>query len=285
MNNPKSIPILVILFNRPDKSAILAKTISIWKPERIYISQDGARNDTEKAIVKESLMSFITNLDNSINYEVKSNNANLGCSRSIVEALDWAFTKEERLIILEDDCVPSIDFFMFCFEALNFYKNVRKVKYIGGSNLNLSNSNSFKCLNQNHYWTKYAQIWGWATWKDRWVSRSKQYTRNKLIKAYWWDPIQLIFWIRNRRNPLWDVEFGFLNLIESGSYGIIPSKNLIQNTGFDGTGSNYRVESKRNIEYSKENLVFTPSFKKSKLIDLTIFYKRYFPILFEKFKL
>ena len=206
----------------------------------------------------------------------------MGCSRSIEAALDWVFNGEEKLIILEDDCLPSLDFFKFCFEALNYYKNEKNIKYIGGSNLSLTNSIGFKLLNRNHYWVRYAQIWGWATWKDRWINRSKIHTRKKLIKAFWWDPIQLVFWLRNSKKPLWDVKFGFLNLIETEGYGIVPARNLVRNTGFDGTGSNYSSKSKRNIDYSTENLHFETNYLKSTIIDLTIFYKRYFPIFFEK---
>lgn len=282
MVNPKSIPILVILFNRPEKSMNLAKSISLWQPNKVYIALDGPRDKTEGIIVQKSLQLFIDNLDTEILYEIKKNNSNLGCSKSIEEGINWAFSKEEYLIILEDDCLPSIDFFQFCSEALAYYKNENNIKYIGGSNLSLTNSFAFKFLNRNHYWVRYAQIWGWATWKDRWINRSKGYTRKKLIKALWWDPIQLVFWLRNRKKPLWDVKFGFLNLIENEGYGIMPSRNLIRNTGFDDSGSNYSSKSKRNIDYFTENLNFEVNYLKSSIVDLTIFYKRYFPIFFEK---
>ena len=35
----------------------------------------------------------------------------------------WVFEKEEQAIILEDDCIPNLDFFRYCDEMLEKYKD------------------------------------------------------------------------------------------------------------------------------------------------------------------
>ena len=62
---------------------------------------------------------------------------------------------------------------LFVIFATNL-SNEKKIKYVGGSNLSLTNPIGFKFLNRNHYWSRYAQIWGWATWKDRWIHNNER---------------------------------------------------------------------------------------------------------------
>ena len=48
------------------------------------------------------------------------------------EYIDWFFSKEEKGIILEDDCVPSQTFYYYCQELLDHYENNENVFSIGG---------------------------------------------------------------------------------------------------------------------------------------------------------
>lgn len=46
----------------------------------------------------------------------------------------WVFEKEEQAIILEDDCIPNLDFFRYCDEMLEKYKDDERVMMVSGSN-------------------------------------------------------------------------------------------------------------------------------------------------------
>ena len=39
-------------------------------------------------------------------------------------AISWFFEQEERGIILEDDCVPNLDFFTFCETYFQLFENL-----------------------------------------------------------------------------------------------------------------------------------------------------------------
>ena len=41
------IPIVVIIFNRPDKTKILYESLSIYKPDALFIISDGPRKNFE----------------------------------------------------------------------------------------------------------------------------------------------------------------------------------------------------------------------------------------------
>ena len=48
------------------------------------------------------------NILNSINYA----DENLGCRKRISSGISWVFSETEEAIILEDDCIPDLAFFL-----------------------------------------------------------------------------------------------------------------------------------------------------------------------------
>ncbi|MDR3273025.1 MAG: nucleotide-diphospho-sugar transferase, partial [Flavobacteriaceae bacterium] len=59
---------------------------------------------------------------------------NLGCGKAISSAITWFFTYVEQGIILEDDCLPHPDFFPYCHELLEKYKDNDHIMSISGNN-------------------------------------------------------------------------------------------------------------------------------------------------------
>jgi hypothetical protein len=59
---------------------------------------------------------------------------NLGCKRGVGTAIDWFLSEVDAGIIVEDDCVPTMDFFRFCAELLDRYRDAAEVMMIGGHN-------------------------------------------------------------------------------------------------------------------------------------------------------
>ena len=77
-------------------------------------------------------------------------------------------------IILEDDCLPSQSFFLFCENLLNKYKDDLRIWHIGGtSTLN----DEILLNNESYYFSNFNHIWGWASWAKRW----KMYDRDLLL--------------------------------------------------------------------------------------------------------
>src|SRR5262245_10932171 len=58
---------------------------------------------------------------------------NFGCRIAVSSAIDWFFDHEEEGMILEDDCLPSEDFFRFCDELLPRFRLETRVMAVCGS--------------------------------------------------------------------------------------------------------------------------------------------------------
>lgn len=160
--------VLLLVFNRLDTTKEVLKVISRAKPTRLYVAADGARENQEGEAAKVAAVRqyVLSNIDWTCEVETLFQKENLGCKYAPITGINWFFEKEEQGIILEDDCLANTDFFHYCEWALNTYRDDWRVWHINGNNFDCparfygSDNISFSAL---------AQVWGWATWRARWV--------------------------------------------------------------------------------------------------------------------
>jgi hypothetical protein len=74
------------------------------------------------------------------------------------------FSKVERAIVLEDDCLAHPDFFRFCSELLERYADDERVSVITGNNF----QKGLRRGDASYYFSKYNHCWGWASWRRAW---------------------------------------------------------------------------------------------------------------------
>ena len=108
-------PVLIIAFNRPDLVKGLIKRIAFAKPARIFFAVDGARNDGDAELVRETQKS-ISAIDWPCDIKTFFRVENRGCRNAPPEAITWFFENVEAGIVLEDDCYPSPEFLRFASE-------------------------------------------------------------------------------------------------------------------------------------------------------------------------
>ena len=238
-------PVLLITFNRPETTLEVLKALQIAKPKILYVFSDGPRN-REDALLRDKVQSLV---DEYVNWECKFYrklmDKNLGCGPGPVQAMQWALENEDRIIILEDDCVPSPAFFPYCNYLLEKYINDERIWIISGDNY---------CpeylLSSDYIFTNYAHSWGWATWKrcfekiDFQMKGWPEFRDRKMLysilpkkEAHFFEQrYDNIFKDENSMNHIWDFQFGFC-IRANGGLGIMPRSNLIKNIGYIGTHS------------------------------------------------
>jgi GT2 family glycosyltransferase len=113
-------PVVIIGFNRPDLLSSVLSNRNL-ADRRVYISIDGPRIEEEANVVQESIKVASAYLEIHPAGKLQFSSINLGCRRGVTAAIDWAFSFEESLIILEDDIVPSDFFFYFINERYVFF--------------------------------------------------------------------------------------------------------------------------------------------------------------------
>jgi hypothetical protein len=163
----KQHAVLFIVFNRPDTTEKVFEAIRAADVSKLYIAADGPRHGNSKdAELCEQVRALVSNIDWPCEVEIMFRKENRGCRFGPSEAIDWFFSHETAGIILEDDCLPHPDFFRYCNWALEQFKDNKKVWHINGNNFAAS-PNLYRSSVDS---TSLAQVWGWATWADRWQS-------------------------------------------------------------------------------------------------------------------
>lgn len=277
-------PILFLIFNRPDLTEKVFGQIRKIRPKQLFIGADGPRKDKpgedEKCQATRQLVLDMIDWD----CEVKTlfREENLGCGLAVSQAITWFFEHVEMGIILEDDCYPDLSFFRFCSEILKYHKNNSKVMHIGGTNWQLDKKRGYG----SYYFSNFAHVWGWASWRDRWLKydHNIQYKINLATKFT--NKTELAFWQNSLKALLenkvdsWAYRWKYSIWYNEGVC-IIPEKNLVKNLGF-GSNSTH-TSSKTNhydsikLEKCSTKIIHVDEFQISKKADIFTIKKHYMP--------
>ena len=160
-------PVAFIFFKRLGTARDVFARIRAAQPSRLYLIADGWRNEAER-VKCEAVRAYV---ENAIDWPCELNknysDANLGCKNRIASGISWVFEQEEEAIILEDDCVPDPTFFRFCDELLERYRTEPRVMQITGGFIQHNNPR-FNAEEKSYYFSQFAEISGFATWRRAW---------------------------------------------------------------------------------------------------------------------
>lgn len=166
MNNrttPKA-PVMLLFFNRPQCLQQVFDAVRRYKPKQLFLVQDGARagRDDDVENIKKC-REIVESIDWDCTVYRNYATENMTCDHREYTGIDWCFQYVDRLIILEDDCVPSQSFMKLCEECLEKYKEETSIHSIYGFN----RIGDYDCP-YDYVFSKGGCGWGWATWKRVW---------------------------------------------------------------------------------------------------------------------
>ena len=242
--------VLFLVFNRLDTTKQVFEAIRQAKPPRLYVAADGARANKEGEADKvQAVRDYIMqNIDWKCEVRTLFREENLGCKYAVSGAITWFFENEEQGIILEDDCLPSQSFFLFCEELLERYKDDMRVGQITGDNF----QNGIKRGDGDYYFSVHNHIWGWATWRDRWKEYDVSLAGMEDVEFLWqvfndtdekkyWEKI--FYKMKNNQIDTWDYQWSFA-LWNVKMLTITPNINLVKNIGFGVDATHTKLETK-----------------------------------------
>jgi hypothetical protein len=230
-------PILLIAFNRPFHTGIVLDRLAQLQPKQLYVVGDGPRTShaEDKAKVEAVRETIFKKVTWECELKTLFREDNLGCGRGPAAAINWFFENVEQGIILEDDCLPSISFFNFCEILLTDFRDDKEIFAISGFN-----ACGEWCSEILDYFFSDGGNWGWATWRRAWTlfdySMNSWLTINdrdkQKVLAYYPNFPQIFKKIVDEDYDAWDIQWHYTRIFFNG-LTITPSKNLVQNIGFD----------------------------------------------------
>lgn len=161
------VPVLLLGFNRPKKTAQLIRALSDTKPDLTIFNVDGPRPnypDDEKAVasVREctELITWKCTVEN------RFNDANLGLRRAVVDAVTYSIEHYGSVIVLEDDIIPGPHLVPYMHKMLFDLKNRNDVGHISG--YNLVPPDVLRMPSEHSRLSLYPESYAWATWARAW---------------------------------------------------------------------------------------------------------------------
>jgi hypothetical protein len=236
---PKDIGVLILAYQRTSSLIEILQKCKENGFMRIYVSVDGPRNQNIATLSKsEAVMEILRNFEASysgkISYKIAAHN--LGCGVSVLSGCDWLYSQEEFGIIIEDDCIPSDDFFKFVLDNLALIDISTEYAVLGGTQFYRQDRPGSII-----YKVKYPIFWGWATTRKQWeLSRTQldSLLNGGSLAFKGHSFLEKVYWTAGCRRILegyvdtWDTLLTSIFINENRS-ALVPSQSLIQNVGND----------------------------------------------------
>jgi hypothetical protein len=255
-------PIILFVYNRPWHTRQTVKALkknNLAKDSNLFIFSDGPKNEEDIRDVEE-VREYIKTIDGFKNINIIEREKNYGLANSIINGITEIVNRYGKIIVLEDDCIPSDDFIAFMEKCFDKYENNEKIMNVTGYSLPITISDNYF---YDIYFSYRSSSWGWGTWRRAW----KYFNRNKSIlkeiekssnlrKKINRAGEDLIPMLKNQiegKLDSWAV-FWAINIIKNDGVCVNPVKSRIKNIGHDSTGTHCGSSNRYEVKMAKKNI-------------------------------
>ena len=237
-------PILLFVYNRPEHTRRCIESLTrnaLAADSTLYIYADGPKDTTQQSAVDE-VRSYLRTISGFKTVNLIERKENWGLARNIIDGVTTQVNHYGKVIVLEDDLVVAPYFLQFMNDALETYKDEPKVGHIQACDFTQDFSLPETFL------IKWTGSWGWATWERAWKHFNpdgkallEELEQRKLTYTFDFNGKYGFTRMLRRqiegKNNSWAIRWNaslFLKDILSLNVG----RSLVQNEGFDGSGTN-----------------------------------------------
>ena len=237
-------PILLFIYNRPEHvrrcvASLLANDLA--GESELFVFSDAAKDEASKSKVFE-VRRFVRSIEGFKAVHIVERTENWGLARSIIDGVTQVLERYDRVIVLEDDLVLAPYFLQFMNDALETYKNEERVGHIQACDFTQNPTLPDTFLIQ---WTG---SWGWATWRRAWRHFNPdgrqlldELKRRKLTRRFDFNGKYGFTRMLRRqiegKNNSWAIRWN-ASLFLADILSLNVGRSLVQNEGFDGSGTN-----------------------------------------------
>ena len=253
-------PILLFAYNRPRHLQHTVEALAhnpLAQESELFVFSDGARTEDDREDV-ELVRSYIHTIEGFKTVHRIERDRNYGLAANIIDGVTDIVNRYGRVIVLEDDLVTAPGFLQFMNDALDTYADEPRVGHIQAYDFTQNPRLPETFL------IKFTGSWGWATWQRAWqhFNPDGQYLLNELHRRP--RPRRFDFngkygftrMLRHQvegKNNSWAIRWNaslFLQDILSLNVG----RSLVQNEGFDGSGTHCGADHLYEARLYKERL-------------------------------
>ena len=236
-------PILLFAYNRPRHLQHTVEALAhnpLAQESELFVFSDGARTEDDREDV-ELVRSYIHTIEGFKTVHRIERDRNYGLAANIIDGVTDIVNRYGRVIVLEDDLVTAPGFLQFMNDALDTYADEPRVGHIQAYDFTQNPRLPETFL------IKFTGSWGWATWQRAWqhFNPDGQYLLNELHRRHLtrrfdfngkYGFTRMLRRQVEGKNNSWAIRWNaslFLQDILSLNVG----RSLVQNEGFDGSGT------------------------------------------------
>lgn len=237
-------PIALFVYNRlwHTKQTIEALQKNILASDSdLIIFSDGPKGSPGSKTSVLAVRAYLRSVNGFKSVKVIERSENLGLAKSIISGVTEIVNQYGKIIVLEDDLITSPCFLRYMNNALDLYEKNEEVISIHGYIYPV------QCPLPETFFIKGADCWGWATWKRGWNLfetdgqklldnlRAKKLTKEFDFSNFYPYTQMLRDQIAGK-NDSWAVRW-YASAFLNNKLTLYPGKSLINNIGFDGSGT------------------------------------------------
>lgn len=237
-------PILLFVYNRPEhvRRCIASLQRNQWAMKSpLFIYSDAAKEEESRLAVEETRQ-FIHSVDGFASITIIERNENWGLAKSIIDGVTTQVNRFGQVIVLEDDLVVAPYFLQFMNDALDTYRDEPSVGHIQACDFTQDPALPDTFL------IKWTGSWGWATWQRAWSHFNpngkellQQLEERKLTRTFDFNGTYRFTRMLRRqiegKNNSWAIRWN-ASLFLADILSLNVGRSLVQNEGFDGSGTN-----------------------------------------------
>ena len=247
------IAVLLLFFTRSDTFQQVFDAVRQARPSKLLLYQDGPRGEHDMAGI-EACREIVS--DAHIDWECEVHRRyldhNQGCDPSGFLSHQWAFSLADKVIVLEDDVVPSQSSFPFCKEMLDRYEHNDRISMIAGFNIDEETKD---CGGDSYFFTTAFSIWGWASWRrvaERWdptygfihnpqaMEKLERVAKERHLRS---DMLQM-FRDHSQSGKAYFETIYWSDMLLNDCLAIMPQQNQINNIGLMADSTHFSAELK-----------------------------------------
>lgn len=235
-------PIALFAYNRPIHLERVAAALSS-NPEasasRLFVFSDAPKNAAAEQAVAQ-VRAVARGIRGFAVLEVIEQGANQGVAQSVVEGVTSLTARFGRVIVLEDDLLPSAHFLAYMNGALQRYADDDRVISVHAYSYPIAEP-----LPET-FFLRGADCWGWATWKRGWelfepdggkllAALEARRATHEFDYGGAYPYTQMLRDCIAGRNDSWAIRW-YASAFLAGKLTLYPGSSQVQNIGADGTG-------------------------------------------------
>ena len=220
-------------------TSLLANDLA--KESDLYIYSDAPKNEEAQEAVLQ-VREYIHTIRGFKNITIVERERNWGLANSIIDGVTNLTQKYGKVIVLEDDLVVAPYFLQFMNDALEIYKDEPRVGHIQACDFTQD------ATLPDTFLIKWTGSWGWATWERAWKHfnpdgkellaelEQRGLTHTFDFNGKYGFTRMLRRQIEGKNNS-WAIRWN-ATLFLKDMLSLNVGRSLVQNEGFDGSGTN-----------------------------------------------